>query len=107
MRWSLRSKSSIGTNGFDPRPPQAFGYFRFCSVEESLRRPWCSWALPYHYGFVQEHYWNNGFLRFWSLRKIGNFIQGVWHGTTFAILTCNGALCHGPPPNLFPQRYPS
>lgn len=48
---------------------QAYGWMSFCPG-----RPWCAEKIPFIYGFVQEHYWNNGFLRYWTAQQIPNFI---------------------------------
>ncbi|KAG2486939.1 hypothetical protein HYH03_014438 [Edaphochlamys debaryana] len=37
-------------------------------------RPWCASRLPYVYGFVQAQYWNVGFLRYWTLQQLPNFL---------------------------------
>ncbi|GLC33181.1 hypothetical protein PLESTF_000150600 [Pleodorina starrii] len=37
-------------------------------------RPWCSSRVPYVYGFVQAEYWNVGFLRYWTLQQLPNFL---------------------------------
>ncbi|GFR47147.1 hypothetical protein Agub_g8838 [Astrephomene gubernaculifera] len=37
-------------------------------------RSWCSSRLPYIYGFVQAQYWNVGFLRYWTLQQLPNFL---------------------------------
>lgn len=44
-------------------------YQHFCITplrsDQSIR-PWCSNRIPTIYGFVQAHYWNNGFLNYWT-----------------------------------------
>lgn len=57
----------------------------------SLPRPWCQLPVPYLYGFVQSHYWNVGFLRFYQWRQAPNFVlaapavaiaaAATWHYT--------------------------
>eukprot|EP00842_Homolaphlyctis_polyrhiza_P001532 jgi/Hompol1/237/HPOL_000386-RA len=56
---------------------QYYGWLQFCSHEagsEDLVRPWCSNRIPSIYAFVQGHYWNNGFLRYFTPQQIPNFV---------------------------------
>ncbi|KAK3945492.1 glycosyltransferase [Diplogelasinospora grovesii] len=52
--------------------PQAIAYQRYCTG--SSPRGWCQGYLPSIYAFVQEHYWNNGFLRYWTLSNLPLFL---------------------------------
>lgn len=36
--------------------------------------PWCSSRLPFVYGYVQEKYWNVGFLRYWTISQVPNIL---------------------------------
>lgn len=40
-------------------------------------RPWCTSKIPNIYSFVQEEYWNQGFLRFYRLEQIPNFLLAM------------------------------
>ncbi|BFZ59775.1 ER membrane glycoprotein subunit of the GPI transamidase complex-like protein [Saitoella coloradoensis] len=37
-------------------------------------RPWCDERLPMIYNFVQSHYWDVGFLRYWTLNQVPMWI---------------------------------
>ncbi|KAI3333456.1 GPI mannosyltransferase 2 [Ustulina deusta] len=54
--------------------PQIVAYRTYCyDVVDSELRPWCTRRLPSIYTFVQEHYWNVGFLRYWTPANIPLF----------------------------------
>ncbi|TGJ85037.1 hypothetical protein E0Z10_g3747 [Xylaria hypoxylon] len=55
--------------------PQIVAYRTYCyNVVDSELRPWCTRRLPSIYTFVQEHYWNVGFLRYWTPGNIPLFL---------------------------------
>ncbi|EMG46925.1 hypothetical protein G210_2808 [Candida maltosa Xu316] len=65
--WSIISGSLLfftflGTN--------IYHYVTFCPG----RGEWCDRLLPSMFQYAQEHYWNVGFLKYWTLNNIPNFI---------------------------------
>ena len=51
------------------------GYILFCTHTESSISPlWCDTFPPSIYAYAQSQYWNVGFLRYWALAQIPNFI---------------------------------
>ncbi|CAD6916282.1 unnamed protein product [Tilletia laevis] len=59
-------------------PFLAFQYWAktlFCDAPDIIApRPWCEESLPSVYAFVQREYWNVGFLRYWELAQLPNFL---------------------------------
>ncbi|KAI0142894.1 glycosyltransferase family 76 protein [Xylariaceae sp. FL1272] len=55
--------------------PQFIAYQTYCNGSQgSELRPWCTKRLPSIYTFVQQHYWNVGFLRYWTLPNLPLFL---------------------------------
>ncbi|KAM9369800.1 GPI mannosyltransferase 2 [Phaethornis superciliosus] len=60
--------------------------------------PWCSQRFPVVYSYIQDVYWNVGFLRYFELRQIPNFLLaspvtllGLWAAWTY--VTANPRHC--------------
>ncbi|QIW98711.1 hypothetical protein AMS68_004229 [Peltaster fructicola] len=72
--------------------PQYIAYREYCNAD--LQRPWCSRLPPSIYGFVQEHYWEVGFLKYWTVSNIPLFILAA--PVLFLLFnTGYGAMHHG------------
>ncbi|KAK4103250.1 glycosyltransferase family 76 protein [Parathielavia hyrcaniae] len=76
---TLRRLLALGVGGFSVAAgsagPQAVAYSRFCSGTSGVPlRPWCQGYVPSIYTFVQQHYWNVGFLRYWTLSNLPLFL---------------------------------
>ena len=52
--------------------PQIVAYREYCTDGNS--RPWCSRLVPSIYSWVQDHYWEVGFLRYWTLNNLPLFL---------------------------------
>lgn len=51
--------------------PQALAYLQYCTGGNT--RPWCTHIPPSIYSFVQDHYWDVGFLRYWKVSNLPLF----------------------------------
>ena len=52
--------------------PQVVAYTEYCTGGNS--RPWCTRLIPSIYSWVQDHYWEVGFLRYWTLSNLPLFL---------------------------------
>lgn len=52
---------------------QFWGFWVFC-IANPNPRPWCFDKVPHLYSFVQKEYWNQGFLNYWQVKQIPNFL---------------------------------
>ncbi|KAH0348585.1 DUF409 domain protein, partial [Aureobasidium melanogenum] len=82
--------------------PQYIAYQDYCvTPSDGNLRPWCSRSLPSVYSWVQEHYWNVGFLRYWTLSNIPLFLLAL---PMLGVLISTGFVA--PTLNLEPPRRP-
>ncbi|TAQ88039.1 hypothetical protein B7494_g3652 [Chlorociboria aeruginascens] len=54
--------------------PQYIAYMEYCGhTNGEATRPWCGKPIPSIYAFVQDHYWNVGLFRYWTLSNLPLF----------------------------------
>ncbi|XP_064028719.1 GPI mannosyltransferase 2 isoform X1 [Pogoniulus pusillus] len=65
---------------------------------DGVKPPWCSQRFPLVYSYIQDSYWDVGFLRYFKLRQIPNFLLalpvtllGSWAAWTY--VTANPRHC--------------
>lgn len=55
-----------------------YGYYLFCLSQNMLNKePWCFDTVPIIYGHVQKKYWKLGLFKYYTLRKIPNFVLSL------------------------------
>ncbi|KAL4729096.1 ER membrane glycoprotein subunit of the GPI transamidase complex-like protein [Fusarium chlamydosporum] len=56
--------------------PQVLAWMRYCNGQgiNGDQRPWCRNRIPSIYTFVQEEYWDVGFLKYWTPNQIPLFL---------------------------------
>ncbi|KAK6581506.1 hypothetical protein PZA11_006197 [Diplocarpon coronariae] len=67
--------------------PQFLAYGEYCGGRDTTLRPWCERTIPSIYTFVQDHYWDCGFLRYWKFSNLPLFLLAT---PMLALLTVSG-----------------
>lgn len=65
---------------------QVLPYMNICWGSD--RGEWCNSTVPSLFAYAQSHYWNNGFLKYWTLNNIPNFAFGAPTIVLLALSVC-------------------
>mmetsp|Transcript_18064 Transcript_18064/g.22236 ORF Transcript_18064/g.22236 Transcript_18064/m.22236 type:complete len:341 (-) Transcript_18064:3136-4158(-) len=85
---------------------QYYGYSRFCvqletqySIQALVQPAWCQQTVPFIYQCVQKKYWGNGFLNYYELKQIPNFLLAF--PMTLLCVQCALVYCKSKKRNYF------
>lgn len=54
---------------------QYYGFVQFCGSAENS--PWCDSYLSLPYSYIQKHYWNVGFFKYYEFKQLPNFFLAM------------------------------
>ncbi|XP_063708077.1 GPI mannosyltransferase 2 isoform X2 [Culicoides brevitarsis] len=72
--------------------------FILSGIRQNGSSPWCDNDLPMSYSYIQNHYWNVGFLNYYKLKQLPNFllaapILGIFLHFCFNYIAQNTRYC--------------
>ncbi|XP_006883540.1 PREDICTED: GPI mannosyltransferase 2 [Elephantulus edwardii] len=87
-----------GTAQTIPKPLTQLAMDKGYRIADGKEPPWCFWNLPLIYKYIQDVYWNVGFLRYYELRQVPNFLLAapvviLVAGATWMYITTHPWLC--------------
>lgn len=81
-----------------PKPLLQLAVDKGYRIADGNKPPWCSWELPLIYSYIQDNYWNVGFLRYYEFKQVPNFLLAapvailvIW--ATWTYVTTHPWLC--------------
>lgn len=60
-----------------PTIVKEFGHDNNFVMPGSVLSVWCNYSVPFSYTYVQNHYWNVGFFKYYQLKQIPNFLLAL------------------------------
>lgn len=69
-----------------------YGVKRDLLLAGQRKAEWCTFSVPFSYSYLQSHYWNVGFMRYYEFKQLPNFILAapiltaiIYHTVQFII----------------------
>lgn len=63
-------------------------YVQFCTGDENVKAEFCNWVVPNIYSYIQDKFWQVGFLVYYQPDKLGPMLFGL-PSIVFALVTLN------------------
>lgn len=71
------SKYCFGSREIFSNPVKEYGRFNGYVFPGDITPVWCNTSFPLSYSYVQDHYWNVGFLRYFHWKQLPNFFLAL------------------------------